>query len=576
MKPRVLLVQLPIPPLSLEGSSGNGPLAAGALALRAHRLGLGASHEIGIFPPRLADGLGDRALVEEILAREPAVVGFTCYLWNVARTLWVAERLKERRPALVIVLGGPEITRDNAWVLGREAVDLAAFGEGEQTFADLLARRAAGADLAGTPGLWYRGLDPAAVPNRDPLPSLDLVTSPYLEGLLDLRTDGILALETIRGCVFSCAFCYYPKSYDKLYYLSEDLIRKSLRHARECGIREVYLLDPTLNQRRDFARFLEILAEENPDRSLDFHAELRAEGVKPEHARLMGAANFVEVEVGLQSTDAVAQELMDRRNNLPAFERGVRALREEGVRVKTDLIVGLPGDTEDSVRRSFHWVADADLFDVIQVFQLAILPGTSFRANAARLGLVHQDRPPYYVLRTETLELDTILELVDEAEEIFDTNFDPLPEPVLEAPAGAAAPNALVVDLDHDPDPRLPERSASAFSLRLRARDHFARLETSTRLVREFAAREPYSTLQVILEAGDEFPLDVLDALTAAARREEELYLDRVHAFLPGAARASLRLVTLTTEEAAARIAPDWLEAAGELCDLVIAPTASR
>ena len=45
------------------------------------------------------------------------MVGFTCYLWNIERTLWIAERLKQRRPELIVLLGGPEITADNAWVL---------------------------------------------------------------------------------------------------------------------------------------------------------------------------------------------------------------------------------------------------------------------------------------------------------------------------------------------------------------------------------------------------------------------------------------------------------------------------
>jgi radical SAM superfamily enzyme YgiQ (UPF0313 family) len=37
-----------------------------------------------------------------------------------------------------VVLGGPEITADNAWVLDSADYDFAAVGEGEQTFADLL------------------------------------------------------------------------------------------------------------------------------------------------------------------------------------------------------------------------------------------------------------------------------------------------------------------------------------------------------------------------------------------------------------------------------------------------------
>ena len=66
------------------------------------------------------------------------MVGLTCYLWNIQRDALDRRRLKERRPNCGSLLGGPEITPDNAWVFDRPAIDYAVFGEGEQTFADLL------------------------------------------------------------------------------------------------------------------------------------------------------------------------------------------------------------------------------------------------------------------------------------------------------------------------------------------------------------------------------------------------------------------------------------------------------
>jgi radical SAM superfamily enzyme YgiQ (UPF0313 family) len=135
---RVVLVQLPIPPLGPAPIRGNVPLAAAYLKLYADARGLSADYAIEVFPAALANTLGDHALVEALASREPWMVGFTCYLWNVERTLWIARELKRRCPCVKIVLGGPEITADNAWVLGSPDYDFAAVGEGEQTFAALL------------------------------------------------------------------------------------------------------------------------------------------------------------------------------------------------------------------------------------------------------------------------------------------------------------------------------------------------------------------------------------------------------------------------------------------------------
>ena len=134
----VVLVQLPIPPLGPEPIRGNVPLAAGYLKLFAEQRGLGSYYAIDILPTPLANTLGDHALVAALAEREPWLVGFTCYLWNIERTLWIARELKRRRPETHVVLGGPEITADNAWVLEHDAYDFAVIGEGEQTFANLL------------------------------------------------------------------------------------------------------------------------------------------------------------------------------------------------------------------------------------------------------------------------------------------------------------------------------------------------------------------------------------------------------------------------------------------------------
>src|SRR5579883_1198081 len=179
---RILLVQLPIPPAGHEPVRGNVPLAAGYLKLMARRRRLEAHYEIEILPANDANTLGDHALVRAILAQRPWLVGFTCYLWNIERTLWIAERLKEAQPDLRVMLGGPEVTADNAWVMEHPAVDFAAIGEGEQTFCELLAELG-GSDCIGRPidGLFARGADTAgSVAFRRPLPRLDEVSSPYL------------------------------------------------------------------------------------------------------------------------------------------------------------------------------------------------------------------------------------------------------------------------------------------------------------------------------------------------------------------------------------------------------------
>ena len=134
----MLFVQLPIPPAGPSSIFGNVPLAAGYLILFARSRGLHDHFQFEILPPKICNYASDLGIVSEIVKRQPAIVGFSCYLWNIDRTLWIASQLKRLCPEILIVLGGPEITNDNQWIFESGVIDFATVGEGEQTFSDLL------------------------------------------------------------------------------------------------------------------------------------------------------------------------------------------------------------------------------------------------------------------------------------------------------------------------------------------------------------------------------------------------------------------------------------------------------
>jgi radical SAM superfamily enzyme YgiQ (UPF0313 family) len=584
---RVLLAQLPIPPLGPTPVRGNVPLAAAYLKLFADRLGLDHDYDIEVLPAGPASSLGDGALAAALAARRPWMVGFTCYLWNVERTLWVARELKRLCPGVRVVLGGPEVTADNAWLLETPEYDFAVLGEGEQTFANLLLALTAGesppVSIAGlyvppTTGPRYR---PDRLPApRTPLTDLTRLGSPYLAGILDAAVERMMLLETTRGCVFRCKFCYYPKAYPDQYFLPAAAVLANLRHAQERGAEEVFLLDPTLNQRRDFADFLHLLIEGNPGRRFSYFGELRGEGITPQTARLLRLANFTEVEVGLQSVEPEAMTRMDRKNNLRAFERGVRAMLAEGIHVKVDLIVGLPGDTVESVRRGLHYLRDGGLYSDVQVFNLAVLPGTAFRHEAAALGLAYQDRPPYYVLHTPTLDRTDLFGLVQEAQDLFSVEFDAQPRPVLDL--GDDAARLWRVDLDGPrAAPPPADGRAQAFTLWLRAAHPAEHGREIATLLRDLLAANPFTTLQVVLEpSGALSPAELprrlppqLFASLLAVCQERPTYLDRFYALQPGRPSGAKRLIVILPLSLRPLLA-EGTEEVGELATIVWRTTA--
>lgn len=587
----ILLAQLPIPPLGPGRIRGNVPLAAGYLKMYAELQGLQSHFDIQILPAPQANTLSEQGLVEAILERDPWMVGFSCYLWNIDRTLWIAQRLKEHRPELQIILGGPEITIDNTWVLLQPFVDYFVIGEGEQTFAALLMALKLGGslDLPDIPGLFIRRpssstlalpLVTESLPGfqpRHPLENLDQISSPYLAGIHDAADEEMLLLETIRGCIFKCKFCYYPKAYTGLHFLSKEKIIANLRHARERGAKEIVMLDPTLNQRKDFDDFLRLLIAENPSRQFTFFGELRAEGIKPATAQLLAEANFTEVEVGLQSIDPLAMQLMDRKNNLKAIERGCQAMLDAGIKVKVDLIIGLPGDSVESVRRSMHYLKDTGIYSDVQVFNLAVLPGTAFRQEAEQLGLVYQPRPPYYVRRTPTLQQEDLFMLMEEAADIFEIDWDPAPEFRSQKlfsrsqESGASSQNGVMIDLSDGGDVDLPlaRDRQQVYTLWFRSPDFEAHARRACRVVQQLLQESPFTTLQIILEpAASPYSItaDTLSELWTVCQ-ESPSYMDRYYAMQPGRPIGAKRLIVLVN--GIQSLSEEWIEAIDEQATLV-------
>src|SRR6266545_7503540 len=118
---RVLLAQLPVP----NNPPTNVPLAAGYLKAYAQAQGLLEQVDVDILPRALADHAGDALLVEEIVARQPDMLGLSLYTWNSECSLDVAARARARLPGLLVVAGGPEVQRDNDWVLRLDPVGFA-------------------------------------------------------------------------------------------------------------------------------------------------------------------------------------------------------------------------------------------------------------------------------------------------------------------------------------------------------------------------------------------------------------------------------------------------------------------
>ncbi len=524
---RTLLLQLPIPHLNYGKRTGNIPLAAACLKQAAADIP-GAS--VDILPESIVSYLGDAALLREVLSRQPDVIGFSVYSWNLRRSLHLAAEIK-KAAGCRIILGGPEITPDNGLVRS-DAIDFRVYGEGEAVFRQLLQDKT----------LWQKK---AAAAGADAF--FRSSPSPYPAGLLEPDIEDLVLLETQRGCPFHCGYCSYGKARRRLTFKSEPLLLDAVNWAVHSGHSELYFLDPTLNTRPGIDRLLDKVKTANRARSLALISEMRADRLDASLADRFAAAGFSWFEIGLQTTNPRALDLMNRATDPARFLAGVRLLRERGISATIDLIAGLPGDDLGGFKRSVDFIVDNDLRQDVQVFPLAVLPGTDFRMHSQSLGLAFEPEPPYPVIATPLFSRENLLEAFDYAEARLEVNLYPMPALDISWRRGPATDGRPGPD-HHDRPGNRPALS----KLILNAVRPFSDIEKlarnlthpyqvfigpeltaanfTGRVLEILTAANPFTPLEVVFIEPRQIP--VTDRLLDAVRLKRPHFLDLEHRFL--------------------------------------------
>lgn len=571
---RIVLLQLPVPEATPRENTGLTPLGAASLVLHARATGAMGGHELRVLPGPTLRRFGDARLAAEIVAEAPDVVALTVTVWNVERSLHLARRLRAELPGVAVWLGGPEVAADAPLLTGEPGpFDVAVEGEGEGAFAALLS-----------------GVDPATLPGARRLPGgllvpsnafpwlrdLGTVHDPYLAGLVTPEADGAMLAELWRGCRYACTFCRYAAGrHHAGASRPSSQVRELFAWARDVGVRELYLLDPSLEQRPDLHDFLASLAASNRLKPIPLFVELRAEAVDADLADRLADAGVRWVEAGLQTITPEALKLTARTLDRARFVAGLGHLRQVGVRATIDVMLGLPGDSAAGFRRTLDYLIGHELSDHLQAFRTKVLPGTALRRSAARLGLVYEQEPPYSVLATPTWPADELAGALQEAEDVLDRDLGGLDAPVVARPAWGRRtfvelpyPDAdAVFEVAARLDAREGraalvlqtfERAGNAVALWLEADDLVPHADAVVGAIQRVVAANPFAALTVALVGLPEGPLDPFVAAHEALEQGRVTrYLERLHE----APRPERRLVAVLEAPWRAQLDAGWLEA---------------
>jgi len=395
-----------------------------------------AGHKVGILdtyppPPDAAHSEDpDELLAEAVAAQSPSLVGVTIHTPVYAERVHLAKCLRQRLPDALLAAGGHHPSAVPAPLLRHSDFDMCVIGEGERTLIEIAEGVQGGESrrdtrwMAAIRGVAYEaeGRVVRTAP-RAPVANVDSLRFPahHLLGLerydphplLGLRSQGLL---TYRGCPMRCAFCCNPQGRRARLRTPSRVVDEMERVVRDFGVRGFNVYDNLfgLNRAHSLA-----LCDETVRRRLDVVWDCWTAGdlVDAELAARVRAAGCVRALFGAESGDDEVLARSGRAFTAAQHQAGIRALLSAGLRVQVFLMVGLPGETEGSIRRTVDFAAQCGADDVC--FSLhRPWPGTAAWRNPRAFGLRITRGPNFEAyVETDSLSRAALLELTESAVE---------------------------------------------------------------------------------------------------------------------------------------------------------------
>lgn len=346
------------------------------------------------------------SLTNRIIDGKYDIVSFTCYIWNINKTLEICKSIKESTNT-VIILGGPEVSyRAKSVLQSYPFIDYILSGEGEKTYPLLLDNICGYNDVTSIPGLTYR--TGAKIISNPEIEYISTPPSPYTKEFFENLGNRISYIETSRGCPYRCAFCLSGRC-SPLRFFDLDTVKENIIKLSNSGTKTIKFVDRTFNA--DSKRANEILnfIIENRGNKIPshicFHFEIAGDILKEETLQILenAPAGLFQLEIGMQSFNEKTLEYINRKTNSQKLKENIKRLVSFGnMHIHIDLIAGLPYENLESFKDSFN-IGYKLKANMLQMGFLKLLYGAEMRENQEKYPCEFSSNPPYEVTSTPWL-----------------------------------------------------------------------------------------------------------------------------------------------------------------------------
>lgn len=307
--------------------------------------------------------------VEEILARDPWLVGMSSTFQANCCSLALIQEIKKRRPEVLTMIGGANCeTKMGAELLARyPAIDFVGRGECDKTIVEFARTLLDGQSGAGVPGFLVRGEEPS--PASPPLQGPDLDSNPlpdyadYFDMLEQVHYREMvrpgLAMETSRGCWWGikhhCTFCAFNR--EGMMFrakTAENVMDEIKTHVERYGVTRLEMTDNIL----DMAYFKSLLPHLAKSEPVELFWETKA-NLSRDQVREMAEAGVKWIQPGIESLSDLSLQLMKKGSTGMQNIQLLKYCTEYGIRISWNWLYGFPGEDKDEIEHTLRGVVES-------------------------------------------------------------------------------------------------------------------------------------------------------------------------------------------------------------------------
>lgn len=315
---------------------------------------------------------------------EGDIYGISCSTpqWNLAKI--AAQKIRDQNPKAYIVAGGPHPSALPQKVLDTSQVDCVVVGDGETAMYEIVCDGHLGEIVLGQP---IQDLDSMPWPARDMID----IERYHPIGTNAVIGGGALKEEYViqsRGCPFKCAYCAQGviSNHRVRYRCIEDIQAEMTFLRRRYDINRFYVFDDTfvLNPSKVIA-FCKMVKDMRKEGDFDWHCLARADNATIGLYRIMAENGCRQITFGLEHAD---DSILKRNLKGCTAHQNMRATeiaKVVGMRVRGQLMVGLPGETDETVETLADFIRNCPA-DSMAVHIFVPLPGSAIYHHPERFG----------------------------------------------------------------------------------------------------------------------------------------------------------------------------------------------